>query len=414
MARNRLTTTQIKARRKPGKLADGDGLYLQTSPAGNKTWVFVFVRGGRRREMGLGPFGSGTGQVSLAAAREKADEVRAILGRGGDPFTELASRRSTGRTFGAVAADYIKSMQAGWRNEKHQAQWRMTLLGEIGKLDKDGKPIKAAIDYCAALRKRPVADINTDDVLKVLKPIWTAKAETARRIRGRIERVLDAAKAAGERTGENPARLRGHLDLMLPKSERLQRGHHAAMPYAEIPVFLAKIRAAGGTASRALEFLILTAARSGEVRGAAWEEVQGGLWIIPASRMKAGREHRVPLTEAAQAILDRVRGKSTSSLIFPGWKANVPLSDMSLTAVMRRHGAGQYTAHGFRSAFRDWCGDCTSYPREVAEAALAHAVGDAVERAYRRGDALEKRRALMQDWADYCAGEAHGAVAEEV
>ena len=171
MARNRLTTTQIKARRKPGKLADGDGLYLQTSPAGNKTWVFVYIRGGRRREMGLGPFGSGTGQVSLAAAREKADEVRAILGRGGDPFTELASRRSTGRTFGAVAADYIMSMQGGWRNEKHRAQWRMTLLGEIGKADKDGKPIKAAIDYCAALRKRPVADINTDDVLKVLKPI---------------------------------------------------------------------------------------------------------------------------------------------------------------------------------------------------------------------------------------------------
>ncbi|MGB3273848.1 MAG: site-specific integrase, partial [Xanthobacteraceae bacterium] len=331
-----------------------------------------------------------------------------------DPFTELTSRRSTGRTFGAVATDYIQSMQAGWRNEKHQAQWRMTLLGEIGKLDKDGKPIKAAIDYCAALRKRPVADINTDDVLKVLKPIWTAKAETARRIRGRIERVLDAAKAAGERAGENPARLRGHLDLMLPKSERLQRGHHAAMPYAEIPAFLAKIRAAGGTASRALKFLILTAARSGEVRGATWDEIQDDLWVIPASRMKAQREHRVPLTEAAQAILDQLRSKSTSRLIFPGWKTNVPLSDMSLTAVMRRHGAGQYTAHGFRSAFRDWCGDCTSYPREVAEAALAHAVGDAVERAYRRGDALEKRRALMQDWTNYCAGGADGTAAKGV
>jgi len=384
MARNRLTTTQCNARRKAGKLADGDGLYLQTSPSGAKSFVFVFIRSGRRREMGLGPFGSGTGQVSLAAAREKADEVRQILGRGGDPFTELSSRRASGRTFGAVADAYIESMKDGWRNDKHKAQWAMT-LGDT---------------YCAALRKRPIAEVSTDDVLKVLKPIWMAKAETARRLRGRIERVLDAAKASGERAGENPARLRGHLDLLLPKSERLQRGHHRAVPYLDVPAFIQRLRALNSISALAVEFTVLTAVRSGETRGATWSEVEGDLWIIPAERMKAGREHRVPLVPRALEILAAARKMRMSAMVFPG-RGGQALSDMSLSAVLRRLKVDA-TIHGFRSSFRDWAGDATEFPREIAEAALSHVVGDQTERAYRRGDALARRRELMAAWATYC------------
>lgn len=388
MARNRLTTTQCNARRKAGKLADGDGLYLQTSPNGTKSFVFVFIRSARRREMGLGPFGTGTGQVSLAAAREKADEVRAILGRGGDPFTELSSRRATSRTFGAFADEWIGEMEEGWRNEKHRAQWKSTL----------------GTAYCATLRKRPIGEVTTDDVLKVLRPIWRTKAETARRIRGRIERVLDAAKAAGERTGENPARWRGHLSELLSKPEKLQRGHHKAMPYKEVPAFMKQLRTINSISALAVEFTVLTAARSGETRCATWSEIQDDVWTVPANRAKGGREHRVPLVPRALEILKAVKKLRLSDLIFPGAKDKTPLSDMSLSAVLRRMEVDA-TIHGFRSSFRDWAGDATDYPRELTEAALAHLVGDETERAYRRGDALEKRRALMADWAAHCGSE---------
>ncbi|MET4846922.1 tyrosine-type recombinase/integrase [Bradyrhizobium japonicum] len=384
MARNRLTTTQCNARRKAGKLADGDGLYLQTSPNGNKSFVFVFIRSGRRREMGLGPFGTGTGQVSLAAARDKADEVRAILGRGGDPFTELSSRRATSRTFGAFVDEWIGGMEEGWRNEKHRAQWKSTLGN----------------GYCASLRKRPIGEVTTDDVLKVLKPIWRTKAETARRIRGRIERALDAARAAGERAGENPARWRGHLSELLSKPEKLQRGHHKAIPYKDVPAFMVKLRAMNGASAPAVEFTVLTAARSGETRGATWPEIQGDIWVIPPERMKGGREHRVPLVPRALEILKQMKKQRTSDIIFPGFRDNRPLSDMSLSAVLRRLKVDA-TVHGFRSSFRDWAGDATDFPRELAEAALAHLVGDETERAYRRGDALARRRELMEAWAAY-------------
>lgn len=400
MARNRLTTTQCNARRKAGKLADGDGLYLQTSPNGNKSFVFVFIRSGRRREMGLGPFGTGTGQVSLAAARDKADEVRAILGRGGDPFTDLSSRRATSRTFGAFAAEWVEGMAEGWRNEKHRDQWRMTLLGVTSKPDKDGKPIKAKHDYCASLRKIPVADVATDDVLKVIRPIWRTKAETARRIRGRIERVLDAAKAAGERTGENPARWRGHLSELLSKPEKLQRGHHKAMSYQDVPAFMKRLRAMDGISAASVEFTVLTAARSGETRGATWSEIEDDVWVVPPDRMKGGREHRVPLVPRALKILKAMKKVRTSTFIFPGFRDDRPLSDMSLSAVLRRLKVDA-TVHGFRSSFRDWAGDSTDFPRELAEAALAHLVGDETERAYRRGDALKRRRELMVAWAQY-------------
>lgn len=385
MARNRLTTTQCSARRKAGKLADGDGLYLQTSPNGNKSFVFVFIRSGRRREMGLGPFGTGTGQVSLAAAREKADEVRNILGRGGDPFTELSSRRAASRTFGAFVDEWVAGMEEGWRNDKHRAQWKSTLGN----------------DYIASLRKRPIAEVTTDDVLKVLKPIWRTKAETARRIRGRIERALDAARAAGERSGDNPARWRGHLSELLSKPEKLQRGHHKAIPYQDVPAFMTRLRAMKGISPLSVEFTILTAARSGETRGAVWSEIKDDLWIVPAGRMKGEREHRVPLVPRALEIIEAAKKVRLSDYIFPGFKADTQLSDMSLSAVLRRLKVDA-TVHGFRSSFRDWAGDATDFPRELAEAALAHLVGDETERAYRRGDALKRRRELMEAWAAYC------------
>ncbi|MCC2654631.1 MAG: integrase, partial [Microvirga sp.] len=245
-----------------------------------------------------------------------------------------------------------------------------------------------------------------EDVLRVLRPIWLTKSETASRLRGRIERVLDFAKARGMRTGENPARWRGHLDAVLPRRQKLTRGHHKAMPFDEVPAFVSRLRDAQGVAPRALEFLILTAGRTGEVLGAAWDEIdiEAGIWTVPAVRMKAGREHRVPLTQRALAILAELHEARTGEHVFPGLKRGKPLSSMAMEAVLRRMKIDA-TVHGFRSAFRDWAGERTHFPREIAEAALAHLVGDAVERAYRRGDALEKRRELMSAWDSFCAPE---------
>jgi integrase len=267
--------------------------------------------------------------------------------------------------------------------------------------------------YAAPLRPKPVDEITTEDVLAVLQPIWTAKAETASRVRGRIEKVLDAAKAKGLRSGENPARWRGHLDHLLPKRQKLQRGHHPAMPWAQVPDFVARLRAMQSVGALTLEFVILTACRSGEVlrsirdgviMGARWEEIDrtAKVWTIPASRMKTGREHRVPLVDCALAILDELEKVQRGAFIFPGQRGDHPLSEMALELTMRRMNVKPYTVHGFRSSFRDWAGECTSFPREIAEAALAHAVGDQTERAYRRGDALERRRELMQAWANFC------------
>jgi integrase len=276
--------------------------------------------------------------------------------------------------------------------------------------DDDGELLDTG--YCLALRHKRIDEIDTDDVMGALRPIWSDKPETASRLRGRIEAVLDAAKAAGFRSGDNPAAWRGHLSLLLPKPRKLARGHHAAMPFASVPALMERLRERQGTAALALEFAILTAARSGEVRGATWREVdlEKRLWIVPPGRMKAGREHRVPLSEAALDVLRRAAPfRSTSdgddALIFPGSRRGAPLSDMSLSAVLRRLDL-DCTVHGFRSSFRDWCGDKTNFPREVAEAALAHAVGDKVEAAYRRGDALAKRRELMNAWATFLAGKA--------
>jgi integrase len=403
MARSvtRLSARFVQTCTTPGRHADGDGLYLSIDPDGKRRrWIFLFSLAGRRREMGIGSADA----VSLAEARRAADTARALVRQGQDPIEakRAIERDNATPTFGVMADRHIAAMEKGWRNPKHRAQWHMTLSrvrDENGKLTGQG--------YCISLRDKRVDEITTDDITKVLAPIWGKKPETARRIRGRIEAVLDAAKAAGFRSGENPAAWRGHLALLLPKTKKLSRGHHAAMPFDDVPALMGRLRVAEGVGALALEFVILSAARSGEARGARWNEINKSerLWIVPAERMKGGREHRVPLTDAALDVLRRASpfrrvSDGDDALIFPGRKHGAALSDMSLSAVLRRLDL-ECTVHGFRSSFRDWAGDCTNFPREVAEAALAHAVGDKVEAAYRRGDALEKRRELMAAWASF-------------
>ena len=292
-----------------------------------------------------------------------------------------------------MADEIVANLTEGFRNAKHRQQWTNTLAA-----------------YAATIRDKPVANINTADVLAILQPIWTTKAETASRVRGRIERVLDAAKARGLRTGENPARWRGHLDTLLSRRKKLTRGHHTALPYTNVPAFYADLRKRDGFAALALRFTIITAARSNETYGSRWSEIdrKAKVWTVPPERMKAARPHRVPLTDEALAILDAVnmatpagRERKPDDFIFPGAKRVRPLSGEAMSAVLDRMGVA-VTVHGFRSTFRDWAGDETQFPREIAEAALAHVVGDETEQAYRRGDALARRRALMTAWSDYC------------
>ncbi|WP_081691509.1 tyrosine-type recombinase/integrase [Cucumibacter marinus] len=408
--RNQLPGNILRQNLSPGRYNDGGGLYLLVRENG-QSWVLFFNRHGKRREMGLGPAGDKKGQVSLVEARRSADEARAIVQQGGDPIAhrkheaDLARRAGQDEasqivTFGQMADAYldggkvggkqIAGQASGFRNDKHVAQWRMT-LGDA---------------YCSSIRSKAVAEISTEDVLGILQPIWQSKNETASRIRGRIERVLDAAKAAGFREGENPARWRGHLALLLPKRQKLQRGHHAALPYKELPDFVAQLRTRDNMSSIALEFLILTAARSGEVRGAEWAEfdLDQAVWTIPANRMKAGREHRVPLTDRALEILSQATQLSgDEGLVFTSGRGQ--MSDMTLSALLKRMGHSDVTVHGFRSSFRDWAFEVSRYPRDIAEAALAHVFGDATERAYRRGDALEKRRRMMADWGAFVGKE---------
>ena len=384
MKTNRLTVRKVETA-KPGKYEDGHGLRLVVSLSGARKWVFRFMRAGKRVEMGLGS----AADVTLAQAREKANDARRLAKAGKDPVSARRAERAAGadETFGPFALKLIETIETGFRNQKHRAQWRTTLT-----------------TYAAPIWNKRLADIETDDVLSCLKPIWQAKAETASRVRGRIERVLDAAAARGLRSRDNPARWRGHLANLLAKPQKLARGHHAAMPFNDVPGFVAKLREVEGVSAPALEFAILTAARSGEVLGARWSEIDltGKVWTVHARRTKAAREHRVPLTDRAIAILEMMATTRASDFVFPGAKRGKPLSVTALTMAMRRIGAGDYTVHGFRSAFRDWAGERTNFPREIAEAALAHVVGDATERAYRRGDALEKRRALMDAWAAFC------------
>jgi integrase len=394
LALNKLSARGVTAITKPGRHGDGGGLYLVVDKSGAKRWVFLYRREGTLREMGLG----GLKSVSLARARELAAEARVNLQAGVDPITAKNNAPVAVPTFGEEADDFIDAMGPQFRNAKHLEQWKMTLKV-----------------YAAPLRSKRVDQISTADVLEVLKPIWLSKPETAARLRGRIERVLDAAKAKGHRSGQNPALWRGHLDNLLPKRRKLSRGHHAAMPYERVPAFVADLRERDAMAARAMEFTILTAARTGETFGATWREIdlEAAIWTIPRERMKAGREHRVPLTARAVEILTELSELSTGpdAYVFPGQKKGRPLSVMAMDMILRRMDI-EFTVHGFRSSFRDWAGEETSFPREVAEAALAHVVGDETERAYRRGDALEKRRKLMIAWANYCEPKNPGNVLE--
>ena len=377
----RLNARSAATLKKPGRHADGGGLYLVVNKGGSKQWVFLFRFGGRLREMGLG----GVSAVSLAEARKLAEACRAKVAKGINPI-EARQGELFVPTFGECVDEFLASMSCQWRNERHRAQWKMTLT-----------------KYTAEIRSMPVNSIETEDVLGVLRPLWRRIPETAFRLRGRIERVLDAARAKGLRSGENPARWRGHLDALLPARQKLTRGHHSAMAYQDVPGFIMGLRESNGVAALAIEFCVLTAARSGEVLGARWSEIDlaARVWTVPTSRTKTGREHRVPISSRAFSILEQVADIRTSDLVFPGQKHGRPLSATTLKNLLRRMEV-RITLHGFRSSFRDWCGETTGFPREIAEAALAHVVGDMTERAYRRGDALEKRRKMMDAWARYC------------
>lgn len=388
---HKLSDVKIKSKLAPGRYGDGNGLYLEVAPAGTKSWLFLWKQGGKRRAIGLGGYPS----VPLAKARVAAAKAKAAIADGRNP-AELSKRQEAIPTFAECAAQFLEANKPAWRNDKHIAQWEMT-LGDA---------------YCRPIREKSVDAVATEDVLNILSPIWTAKAETASRIRGRIERVLDYAKVKGWREGMNPALWNGHLRHLLPARQKLQRGHHPAMPYKELPTFITHLRGAEAMAARALEFLILTASRSGEVYGARWEEfdLEGGVWTVPAERMKAGRRHQVPLSRQALALVKALHEVRGSEFVFPGQRPKQPLSSSAMEMLMRRLKADTYTVHGFRSAFRDWAGDETTFTRETAEAALAHRVGDATERAYRRGDAIAKRQELMQAWADYCSTVSRGEV----
>jgi integrase len=399
MARHLLSSrrvTGLLSGGKPRRHGDGGCLYLQVNGPDRGAWVFMNKRSGKQWPIGLGS----ARDVSLKDARELAEACRRAVRLGRDPKSVLAE--ATGElTFDTAARELIDSMAPGWRNAKHRAQWRMTLLGEM--VAKDGSTKKTRYDYCAAIRNERMPKLTTEDALSVLKPLWQTRPETANRLRGRCERVWDFAKARGHCSGENPFLWRGHLDKLLPKRPLLSRGHHKAMPFADIPAFMRRLRAMQGVAARALEFAILTAARSGEVLGARWNEIdfQTKVWTVPAERMKGGREHRVPLSERAMAILAELDEARISDFTFPGFKRGQPLSNMALEAVLRRAKV-DVTVHGFRSSFRDWAGDSTAFARDVVEAALAHAIENKTEAAYRRGTALEKRRGLMAAWATYC------------
>jgi integrase len=379
---NKLSATKAAKLTRPGRHSDGGGLYLFIDVHGRRRWIFMYARNGKRTELGLG---SGR-DLSLANARTEAAKLREVLVIGGDPKTERAKDERI-PTFGECADDYIEAMRPSWRNAKHAAQWTMTLT-----------------KYAAPMRGKPVNEIGTQDVLGVLQDLWKRTPETAERLRGRVENVLDAAKAKGHRSGENPARWRGHLDQLLPKRQRLSRGHHAALACDAMPDFMADLRGRSAVAARALEFTILTAARSGEVLGAQWDEIDAGkkLWTIPAARMKAGREHRVPLSPRAMEIVEAMAKLGTNGYLFPGPKRGKPLSSMAMAMLLRRMKA-KITVHGFRSTFRDWASETTGFPHEVCEMALAHVIGNKAEAAYRRGDLFDKRRKLMEAWAGYCA-----------
>lgn len=390
---NRLSARAVSTAKNPGLMADGGGLYLQVTATGAKTWIYRFTIGGKTRDMGLGALHT----VSLTKARESAAECRSLVRDGIDPIERrktlrLAEMASSAKalTFKQCAEAYIEAHKSGWKNAKHADQWTNTLA-------QYAYPVFGGL---------PVNAVDTGLVLKVLEPIWQTKTETASRVRGRIECVLDWATVRNHRQGENPARWRGHLDKTLPKRSKVQKvSHHTALPYDEIGAFMADLRKREEISARALEFIILTATRTGEAIGARWSEIDlnAAVWTISADRMKAGVEHRVPLSKAALAILKNLPRIKGNDHVFPGLKPKRGLSNMACLTLLKRMGRADLTVHGFRSTFRDWTAEQTAFPREVAERALAHTVKDKAEAAYQRKDMLEKRAKMMAAWADYCA-----------
>jgi integrase len=397
-ALHQLTAKQVRSL-PLGWTCDGGGLYAFIAAPGSGSWVFRY--GGKN--MGLGPMAV----VSLADARERARECRELRARGLDPKAERAAGHAAAKvaaaraiTFDQCAAAYIESHAPGWRNPKSRVQWTSTLASYAS-------PVFGAL---------PVDAIDTGMVMRALQPLWPTKNETASRLRGRIESVLSWAKVHGYRDGANPAQWRGHLDVLLPARGKVRKvEHYAALPYAELPAFLRDLRGRSGVTAPALEFTILCATRTSETLNATWSEfdLHNAVWTIPAERMKMDKEHRVPLCDRAAAIVADMQAAKCSDFVFPGARRGKPLSDMALLTLLRRMGRGDLTTHGFRSSFRDWISECTSFSGELAEAALAHAVGNRVEAAYRRGDLFEKRRRLMQAWGDYASGaRASGEVVE--
>jgi len=395
MAKTVERLNDLKARKtnEAGYYADGAGLYLQVTPAGTKSWIYRFMFRGKSREMGLGPFPL----ISLSEARAVATDARKLCFQGIDPIEErraarakVALERARCVSFSEAADRYIAAHRASWRNDKHATQWQATITTYVephfGKLS--------------------VQDIDTALVMKVLEPIWSEKPETAGRLRGRIEAILNWAAARGYRVGENPARWRGHLDKLLPKLSRVRKvRHHPSLPYSKLPEFMSQLRLTPGAAARALEFTILTAARTGEVIGAQLSEidVKNRVWIVPAHRMKAGNEHRVPLCERTVEILTHIERDEGNQYVFPGRFSQEGLSNMSLLKVLKTIGRPDVTVHGFRSSFRDWAAEQTDHSPEVVEMALAHTIQDKTEAAYRRGDLFEKRARIMKDWGAHCS-----------
>jgi integrase len=386
-----LGALQVSRLLKPGAHAVGGvaGLQLKINNDGARSWVLRAMVAGKRRDMGLGGFPD----VTLAEAKQRAREARALIYAGADPIqarrdarSAIAAATAKAKTFDQCSAAYIKAKSSEWGNAKHRYQWETTL-------ESFASPV---------IGGTLVNEISVSNVLAVLEPIWTTKTETASRLRGRIETVLDWATARGYRTGENPARWRGHLDQLLARPKKINKIQHLeALPIDSVAAFLVDLHLVQGASARALEFTVLTAGRSGEVRGARWPEIdlEARVWTVPAERMKAKKEHRVPLSAQSIALLNGLTKSETTDLLFPGRKGE--LSQMSMIAVMRRMGLTA-VPHGFRSTFRDWAAERTDYPRDLAEMALAHAIESAVEAAYRRGDMLAKRAVMMQEWADFC------------
>ena len=390
----RLTQMQAEKARHKGVYPDGAGLYLNVTIGGSKSWLYRYMLAGKAHWMGLGSYPD----VSLAEAREKATECRKMVRQGIDPLAEKRQQTSVIRAsiaksilFSKAADQFIEAHKPGWKNAKHIDQWRNTL-------DTYAYPIIGKIE---------VSMIDTGHIMRILEKdnLWNEKTETASRVRGRIESILDWATVRKYRSGENPARWKGHLDKLLPARTKVKKAeHHPALSWQQMGVFMADLREQAGVAARGVEFAILTATRSGEVRGATWAEIDldSGVWIIPPERMKAKKEHRVPLSGKALDLLRKQKADYPGELVFPGMKEGKPLSDMSLTAVLRRMERNEITVHGFRSSFRDWAAESTAYPNEMVEMALAHTIGNKVEAAYRRGDLFEKRRHMMQTWSDFC------------